>query len=322
MFLRILCGFIIMIIIAGCDSKDESINAASNFDIVQNVSTNSYIWTIDWRDTRNFIAVGQHHATQVYYLDSDEMRLLQNEPGLPNSVMWGGDNDSLLAGTSNIVWVREGNTITNISGSPADYRYYRQVVWNHDSSLLSALYVSPRPAPNQLRIWNFLDGSLQQNIESVSHYSWGQDNMLTFSLQNSPSVYLLIDYQNLESIELFNFEENVNSLSWNPLNTQLASTSVGGRLAVWDFATEEMIFEGENLPMNIFSIKWSPSGDLISIASEESTIVVCLTTGSRTTVHESRSQDTTWHSEQAMLATAQDENLVIYDVSQIIDDCE
>ena len=309
-------------IYCGCSDDSRTIDEVSNYPVIQDIYTESRIWSIDWNNSQNLIAIGTHSSTRIYDFDSDSLNILQNQPGIYNYVRWGGVNDNILAGTKNDVWVYDGNTMMNISDLSGDFRFYEQIGWNHDSSLLSGLYIRPRPAPSQLHIWNLPDGDLQQNIENVSRYSWGQDDMLAYSLQNNTSVYLLANYQSSESIELFNFEANVNSLSWNPLNTQLASTSVDGRLVVWDFNDGEIIFETGNLPTNVFSIKWNPSGDLISIASEEGTIVVCLATESRILVHETQSQDITWHSEQAVLATAQDESLVIYDVSQIVDACE
>jgi WD40 repeat protein len=316
MFLRaLLC--VMLSVMVGCQSS------ASNFPVVREIQIDDQyptIWSLDWNNEQNLIALGGHMTTQLYDFDQNIMHPLKDEVGVINSVSWGKNGD-VLAGATDTVWVREAEGIKNIS-SLEPYHNYAHVSWNATSSYISAVYIDQNLETMQLNIWKFDDRTLFKTFDNIGSYSWGQNNVLATAPYKGNTVSVMDDFRTSQPVELFSFKDSVTSLSWNPSGTYLAGTSLAGEIIVWDIASGREILSLDHLADLTHTIKWHETKDIISVASEEGSRLICISTGLVTSVETSASQDTAWQPEQSLLATAQKKSLLIFDVSQFVEDCK
>lgn len=280
---------------------------------------------IAWNTSQNILAIGDHLATYLYDLNTETSVLLRDEVGVGNSIRWNSDQN-LLAGATRTVWIFDitNNINSNLSDNPPDFRFYAQVSWNLDSSIISAIYVEPRPEPQELRIWRLtnieIGNTNYQTLDNVMYYGWGANDTLAFSRQDGTSVYLISNISSLP-IELYGHTGEITAIAWNSTGTQLASTSENGELYIWDNEASRITATIQGLSERVRAMKWHESGRVIATASENGINLWCVNTGESTIVHTYPSYALDWNSEDSLLATVRESELVIYDVSEFVDNC-
>jgi len=147
----------------------------------------------------------------------------------------------------------------------------------------------------------------------------------TLASADIQSFITLWDVDSGEQIVSFRNQNQVLSLSWSPDSTRIAA-AVGPHVVVWDVAgktqlTQEDIVFDENLGFVVREVAWSPNGEMIAAACENSIVYILEPeTGNisrQFTGHEGKVKSVAWAPNSALLSSGGDDRKVLlWDISR------
>jgi WD40 repeat protein len=248
-----------MVAIQGGGEPDNTIKVWSVAEdaLLLDLKLDNVVDVVVWSPNANLLAIGQEGDVELWSVPEGRLvRTLSGDVGAINSISWSPDGTKVAAGTGR--WEERGGAFNSVSiGLVALWRVedgellhvlaednmetVRSVAWSPDNRQVAA--VADVPAKGRfigpygfcgVWIWNTEQGELHQELPPQPGHCWTLDWSVNNLIAYGAGTDVLIASPNGEILRgLAGRNGVVESVSWSPDGSQLASAGYGGAVFVW-----------------------------------------------------------------------------------------
>jgi WD40 repeat protein len=246
-----------MVAIQGGGEPDNTVKVWSVADgvLLLDLKLDNIVDAVVWSPDANLLAIGQEGNVELWSVPEGRLvRTLRGDVGAINSISWSPDGTRVAAGTGRwegdavdfvsiglvAVWRVEDGELLHVLAED-NMETVRSVAWSPDGHQIAAIanvpargrFVGPYRFCG-VWIWNTEQGQLEQTIPPQEGncwtLDWSVDNLIAFGagtdvLIASPEGEILRGLSGRNGV--------VESVSWSPDGSQLASAAYGGTVLVW-----------------------------------------------------------------------------------------
>lgn len=303
-------------------NQSPAYSVANRVQIEDDVNKFFSVVSLDWSPDDERIAIGGHTATYIYAVDTQQIRLLRNEPGTSNKLAWDMES-TRLAGSARHLWVWDvkADSILISPNDPGRYNYFDMVIWGLDEDVIASTYTDGF-SKSTIQFWDISTGTLSDfSLDAMNNplvLDWSPDKDLLAITSTNRSVVAIVKYENGEIVHILSNDLNgTPPVAWSSDGKMLASGSTDRRLIIWDTVTWEPLTVLDGHEASLRSLRWNPSNTHIASAAEDGIRIWNVNTGNFAIVQNAYGISVDWNSKGKQLVTAIDNELYIWNINSL-----